>query len=574
MASSFLARMAHNSPGWMLAWDKLDTETARRLVRAGLGEPLIWAGIRGDRDGVELMLESVGALADRERDMIDTIIDLCLGLQAAAKRVGTAWAEQQAGISETQLSLDVAIAKRAKTEESQVEKLVKLGASMAQSKPIEWRSKRYRRAVEIGDEKARRRADDAERRKWAGKIYDVIVGAGLPFGLEAKAKGWTCDSPEVGRILSGLRSATLRKRYADIQPFLRWLKGFYGLNFPAENFQVLKYFGVRSEEQAARTVYISLLLSLRFFENAGDVAEADKLGRRSALESAAKELELKRRKAGEMAGEKQASKQAPPMLVCMTAAMERDVGDLDLPMFVRAYAWYRLVRHWTAMRFSDGDYLAPESLVRRARGMVGVLTRTKTSGIDKAMVHLPIFVSQDVWITEPWLDIGLELWQKKLCSARDYFLPLPSGDFNGFQNRRARYTDAQCFSKALMSALKGPEGDRLLVNEAVGFWSEHSDRSGLVSWLGALGVPEEFRKFVGRWATKGSADTYVRTALRVVESCQKLATKHARAMYSGGPDFFGEEETLEKLGVYRSLWGCWRGGGSTNPTIDNGGHSA
>jgi hypothetical protein len=124
--------------------------------------------------------------------------------------------------------------------------------------------------------------------------------------------------------------------------------------------------------------------------------------------------------------------------------------------------------------------------------MVGVLTRTKTSGIDKAIVLLPVFVSQDAWISMPWLDIGLGIWQKKLSSHRDYFLLLPTSDFEGFQDRRARYTDAQCFSKALMGALRGTDDNRLVGSEAVNFWSEHSDRSGLVSWLGALGVPEEF----------------------------------------------------------------------------------
>ena len=181
MASSHLGRMALTNPGWQAAWKNLDAETARLLGRAGLGDPLIWAGIRGDRAGIELMLDSMGVLANKEPGARDRVLDMCLGLQATARGVGSLWVDQQAGLSETQLSLDAAIAKRAKKQETEIEKLLKLGAAMAQSKPIEWRSKRYRRAIEIGDEKARRRADDVERRKWANKIFGVIVGGGSTF---------------------------------------------------------------------------------------------------------------------------------------------------------------------------------------------------------------------------------------------------------------------------------------------------------------------------------------------------------------------------------------------------------
>ena len=57
----------------------------------------------------------------------------------------------------------------------------------------------------------------------------------------------------------------------------------------------------------------------------------------------------------------------------------------------------------------------------------------------------------------------------------------------------------------------------------------------------------DVRRFVGRWAIKGSENSYVRSASRVVENCQRLASMHARVSAGGGPDFFGEEETLAQL---------------------------
>jgi hypothetical protein len=98
-----------------------------------------------------------------------------------------------------------------------------------------------------------------------------------------------------------------------------------------------------------------------------------------------------------------------------------------------------------------------------------------------------------------------------------------------------------------LSSLVNEEGEKLLLPEAVAFWSEHSDRAGLDSWLSAIGVGSDMRRFVGRWAVRSSEDSYVRTAKRVVENCQRLAGVHARAAHAGGPDFFGEEETLSRL---------------------------
>ena len=66
------------------------------------------------------------------------------------------------------------------------------------------------------------------------------------------------------------------------------------------------------------------------------------------------------------------------------------------------------------------------------------------------------------------------------------------------------------------------------------------------SWAGALGVHESERSFLGRWTPKGSADAYVRTALRVVENVQILVAQHARDSLNGGPDYFGEEHLLAK----------------------------
>ena len=107
--------------------------------------------------------------------------------------------------------------------------------------------------------------------------------------------------------------------------------------------------------------------------------------------------------------------------------------------------------------------------------------------------------------------------------------------------RRALYSDSAGFSQSLYDSLEHPSGEAVLPRQAGRFWSEHSDRAGLDSWAGALGVQQSERDFLGRWAPKGSADAYVRTALRIVENTQVLVAHHARQAWKGGPDYFGEE---------------------------------
>ena len=95
--------------------------------------------------------------------------------------------------------------------------------------------------------------------------------------------------------------------------------------------------------------------------------------------------------------------------------------------------------------------------------LFGLLKRSKTSGADKAVSVLPVYVANDAWVAEDWLWEGMALWQESsLVFARDYWLCLPNKDFSGTCGKRARYTHARGFSKALLAGLKAPGGGKLL----------------------------------------------------------------------------------------------------------------
>ena len=188
--------------------------------------------------------------------------------------------------------------------------------------------------------------------------------------------------------------------------------------------------------------------------------------------------------------------------------------------------------------------------------MFGLLKSTKTSGPDKRLSVLPVYVSKEAYVDTPWLEIGFGIWNAEPFNfRRDYFLCLPNVDMSGVVKKRARYSDASGFSRSLFASLplsvaqgEGEEDqEMLLCPEASDFWTEHSDRAGLDSWLATLQVPADFRKFVGGWAVQGTEDVYVRTAVRVVENLQRFAALHARMFYNTRPDFLGEEHLLEQL---------------------------
>ena len=135
---------------------------------------------------------------------------------------------------------------------------------------------------------------------------------------------------------------------------------------------------------------------------------------------------------------------------------------------------------------------------------------------------------------------------------RDSLLPLANEHLNRCLRRRAEYSDAVGYSRSLLLSLASPgeAGQALLLEEAVGYWTQHTERCGLDSWLAALGAEKFERGFLGRWAVTGSQDRYVRTATRVVEDLQIRAAHAAVLLLNGGYDSFGEESTLEGLRTF------------------------
>ena len=460
-------------------------------------------------------------------------------------------ARRLANVSEFQIAIDSAELAKEQVAAHQAGEQKRLELQALARLPTEWRGKRYRRLERAENETERTDLAQEELLKEGRQVMGLLLEAGLPFAKTLENTG----TNETGamRCCVGLRPKTLRQRLACWRPVRRWLLGEGLPAFPSDVAPLLRYLELRRKAGAGRTVFKIVQLALNFFEEAGEVPRLERLANHPALTNLVKESGV--RTAFEEAARKEESSwlapptdQSPPNLLRLLVGFERVVNDTGRPLYQRAFAWFRLARHWDSLRWDDTQSVRPASFSRYARGLYATLEVSKTSGPGKKVRVLPIFLSQEAWIERPWLDAGWRLWQEdSLNFKRDYFLPLPTGKLDGARRTKAGYTDSHGFSRALLLSLAKEDSTALLHLASVSFWSEHTDRAGLTSWCSALRIGVSERGFLGRWAAKGSADQYARTACRIVENLQVVAARHARASWKGGPDFFGEETTLKQL---------------------------
>ena len=127
------------------------------LFEKGLSEEALRPQIEGVLGAMGL-LDPDGSAAGGERRL-----DQAVQLAIAARRPAQAWAHQQANLSDLQLGVDRAQAKRQAQEVQKDQDLKRLRKPGVFDLPAVWRGKRYQRAEALGDPKAQQKAEDKER---------------------------------------------------------------------------------------------------------------------------------------------------------------------------------------------------------------------------------------------------------------------------------------------------------------------------------------------------------------------------------------------------------------------------
>ena len=176
-------------------------------------------------------------------------------------------------------------------------------------------------------------------------------------------------------------------------------------------------------EPCTRTVPCAILSCLAFLEKAGSVH----LGQRMS------ELPIVRNAVNQMTMELEAGappKRQAPLSLPLISALELLVTGVSADLFVRGFAFYKLLKSWTDCRSSNLTSLNPSSLRMVPRGFLGTLEPTKTSRPEKRVRFLPIFVCRKAYLVSAnWLTVGWEIWNRPdMCCDRDYLLPRPRKD--------------------------------------------------------------------------------------------------------------------------------------------------
>ncbi len=241
--------------------------------------------------------------------------------------------------------------------------------------------------------------------------------------------------------------------------------------------------------------------------------------------------------------------------VGLLAKLERIVCQSLGAPDTRMLSWWMLVSSWASLRFDDHRGLSPEEVTETKDGLDMLLSRTKTTGADKAVHRRACVVGREAWVAEPnWLSAGWELWQSQAPRGRDYLLTQYGPD-SAIVYREMSYTEYAGRMRGILSGLSDEEGGTLGSDAAV-FWRPHSWRAFLPSMAVALGAPSDSLKWLSAWRAQ-SADAYVRTSRVKAIQIQTTVARLLR-LHMGGGDPVGEQQALEELGYHLAERGIER----------------
>ena len=115
-------------------------------------------------------------------------------------------------------------------------------------------------------------------------------------------------------------------------------------------------------------------------------------------------------------------RQAPRFPTILLAAFEDMVLSGDKPVFLRVISWWLLVQSWGTLRFNNH------------RGLLQArLTRSKVSGSDKHLNFRTGIIHPSAYVQRrDWLAVGWNLLLNGAPHERDYLLPAPTNNFQGF----------------------------------------------------------------------------------------------------------------------------------------------
>ena len=429
-------------------------------------------------------------------------------------------------------------------KQSEREMALKTIVRKGKAKMVKWPTRLGKLLAVAGDNaQLRQTAEETERLRWIEELRKIMVEANLPA---VEAEEW--HGVPTLRIGKGRRASTLRKHVKTWLQVREWLMASFSIPWPKVPGHVALYLEARAAEPCGRSIPASVYKTFMFMEFAGEVGKEDQLHGDLSLKNALEEINL-RLETTELKDRKQA------MLIPakMVEAWEEIIMDEASPRFVRGYAWYKLVKLWGAMRYSDTTGVRMQSAEMDRVCWSADLSRTKTTGPGKKVRIVKVFVSKHAYLRHhDWLATGWKIWKDMAWEAnlenRDFMLTIPRNDLGGMERKMASYAAASAMTQAMSNHLTAVDGDGfdpLLEPGVASCWTEHSERVTVRTWARSAGIDEDVCKRMGRW-TPTIDQSYDRSVrVQILQAQIKIAKFVSDNI--GGQDPFDEDKVLERV---------------------------
>ncbi len=401
---------------------------------------------------------------------------------------------------------------------------------------------RLRRAQALeGDAAARHKAEEAQRKLWLRRLLDALRAVNAPSVRLAEKSKHAEDILELK--IGPRRAGTLRLRVRAWAKYREWLQMSYGLNHPVDPHHFLDYLLDRRAEPCSRGVLASMVDTMRFAERAMGLSQELRITEneyvRQAVAGILQSTCVKTTSAAR--GPARA-----PVVWCLIE-LERTVMSAQRSPYDRMLSWWMLMSSWAVLRFDDHRGIGSSGVSSDGLGVNLLMTRTKTTGQDKAVQNKPGFVAWSAWLVEPdWLQTGLDLWLQHAPWERDYLLVVPAAD-GGCRPREIKYAEYAGRMRGILASLEIP-GYGAAGGIVAAFWQPHSWRAFLPSVLEAVGAPSSSIGWLSAWRPQSGA-VYVRTQKEKTRVIQATAARILRA-HMGGDDPIGETGGLREMEIH------------------------
>ena len=181
-------------------------------------------------------------------------------------------------------------------------------------------------------------------------------------------------------------------------------------------------------------------------------------------------------------------------------------------------------------------------------GLQARLTRSKVSGSDKHLSCRSVIIHPSAYVQrESWLSVGWKLLQEGAPHERDYLMPAPTNNFQGFKVKELKYATAFAVQTHIISTATY-QGLRIFGNSTGHYYTPHSGRNFMPSAASVLGFTKSERDVLGGWAADGS-QRYTRTAKYKIAQMQIAV---ASTFKSSDPDQLAESDDLDCLADFCS----------------------